>query len=79
MNTSLCTKQGTKVIVTDLNKNNQTDFVLSSRAFRALAYKGMDQDILKLGLVDVEYKRLVDKPDTIMVYEAIMVLLHPPH
>ncbi|GMN71719.1 hypothetical protein TIFTF001_055180 [Ficus carica] len=33
------------------------DFVLSSRAFRALAKKGLDQDVLKLGIVDVEYKR----------------------
>ncbi|XP_057494843.1 expansin-like A2 isoform X2 [Actinidia eriantha] len=58
MNTTLCTKHGTKIIVTDLNNNNQTDFVLSRRAFRAMAYNGMDQDVLKLGLVDVEYKRI---------------------
>ncbi|CAL5377997.1 unnamed protein product [Camellia sinensis] len=57
-NTTLCAKQGTKVIVTDLNQNNHTDFVLSSRAFRAMANKGMEQDILKLGLVNVEYKRI---------------------
>lgn len=57
-NARLCTKLGTKVIVTDLNKNNQTDFVLSSRAFMGMANKGMGQDILKLGIVDVEYKRL---------------------
>ncbi|KAG5547574.1 hypothetical protein RHGRI_013312 [Rhododendron griersonianum] len=57
-NAALCTKQGTKVVVTDLNKNNQTDFVLSSRAFMGMANKGMGQDILKLGLVDVEYKRV---------------------
>jgi len=57
-NARLCTKQGTKVIVTDLNKNNQTDFVLSSRAFMGMANKGMGQDILKLGIVDVEYKRV---------------------
>jgi len=57
-NARLCTKQGTKVIVTDLNKNNQTDFVLSSRAFMGMANKGMGQDILKLGIVDVEHKRV---------------------
>lgn len=56
-NKTLCNRQGTKVIITDLNQNNQTDFILSSRAFRAMAYKGMDQGILKLGLVDAEYKR----------------------
>ncbi|XP_052192076.1 expansin-like A2 [Diospyros lotus] len=55
---TLCTKQGVNLIVTDLNQNNQTDFVLSSRAFRAMANKGSDQAILKQGIVDVEYKRV---------------------
>lgn len=44
-------------MVTDLNRSNQTDFVLSSRAFMAMANKNMGKDILKLGIVDVEYKR----------------------
>ncbi|XP_030485441.1 expansin-like A1 isoform X2 [Cannabis sativa] len=57
-NPALCTKEGTIVTVTDLNPNNRTDFVVSSRAFSAMARKGMGQDILKLGLVDVEYKRV---------------------
>lgn len=57
-NSTLCTKTGTNVIVTDLNKNNQTDFVVSSRALMAMANKGMEKQILKLGLVDVEYKRV---------------------
>ena len=45
------------MILTDLNNNNQTDFVLSGRAFKSMAQKGLDQHILKLGIVDVEYKR----------------------
>ncbi|KAK8582581.1 hypothetical protein V6N13_069355 [Hibiscus sabdariffa] len=57
-NPTLCSSAGTRVTLTDLNHNNQTDFVLSSRAFRAMAKKGKDQDILKLGIVDVEYKRI---------------------
>ncbi|XAR59881.1 hypothetical protein NMG60_11015879 [Bertholletia excelsa] len=57
-NTKFCTNKGTKVMVTDLNKNNQTDFVLSSRAFKAMANKGMGIDLLKLRIVDVEYKRV---------------------
>ncbi|KAL3539133.1 hypothetical protein ACH5RR_002499 [Cinchona calisaya] len=57
-NTKLCSKEGTKVIVTDLNKSNETDFVLSSRAFRGMAVQGKDQQLLKLGLVDVQYKRV---------------------
>ncbi|CAL0304324.1 unnamed protein product [Lupinus luteus] len=57
-NPTLCTKAGTRVVVSDLNHNNQTDFVLSSRAFTAMAQKGMAQQILKLGIVDIEYKRV---------------------
>ncbi|GLT96865.1 hypothetical protein SLE2022_144590 [Rubroshorea leprosula] len=57
-NTTMCRSKGTRVILTDLNHNNQTDFVLSSRAFRAMANSGFDKEILKLGIVDVEYKRV---------------------
>ncbi|XP_038705686.1 expansin-like A1 [Tripterygium wilfordii] len=57
-NSKLCTSKGAKVILTDINKNNQTDLVLSSRAFRAMANEGMDRDISRLGIVDVEYKRV---------------------
>lgn len=57
-NVSLCTREGTRVITSDLNHSNRTDFVLSSRAFMAMAKKGMGQDILKHGIVDVEYKRV---------------------
>ncbi|CAO2815712.1 unnamed protein product [Amaranthus hypochondriacus] len=58
-NSKMCSKAGTKVIMTDVNKgNNNTDFVLSSRAFRAMALTGKDLQLLKLGLVDVEYKRI---------------------
>ena len=46
--------------MTDVNKgNNSTDFVLSSRAFRSMALPGKDLHILKLPLVDIEYKRLI--------------------
>ncbi|XP_042495484.1 expansin-like A2 [Macadamia integrifolia] len=57
-NQTLCSRGGTKVILTDLNKKNQTDFVLSGRAFMAMANKGMTRDILKLGIIGVEYKRI---------------------
>lgn len=56
-NTTLCNRQGTEVIITDLHQNNHTGFVLSRIAFRAMAYKGMDRGLLKLRLVNVEYKR----------------------
>ncbi|GAY46065.1 hypothetical protein CUMW_094070 [Citrus unshiu] len=57
-NRALCSRKGTRVIVTDLNHNNKTDMVLSRRAFRALANKGMDKEIFKQRAVDVEYIRV---------------------
>ncbi|XP_010690269.2 expansin-like A2 [Beta vulgaris subsp. vulgaris] len=57
-NNGVCSKSGTKVILTDLNTNNKNDFVLSYRAFKAMAKAGKDQDVLKLGIADVEYKRI---------------------
>lgn len=58
MDGKLCSKAGTEVIVTDVNnKNTQTELVLSSRALMAMANKGMEQNILKLGATNVEYKR----------------------
>ncbi|XP_010242840.1 PREDICTED: expansin-like A1 [Nelumbo nucifera] len=57
-NETLCSRAGTKVILADLNRNNQTDFVLSRRAFMAMANRGMASNVLKLGVVDVEYKRI---------------------
>ncbi|XP_042375875.1 expansin-like A1 [Zingiber officinale] len=56
--TRVCTRGGVKVTLTDLNKNNDTGFILSSSAFRAMARNGMVQDLNKLGILDVEYKRI---------------------
>ncbi|KAG2239489.1 hypothetical protein Bca52824_091735 [Brassica carinata] len=59
-NPSLCSTKGTAVMVTDLNMNNQTDLLLSSRAFRAMAKPvlGADRDLLRQGIVDVQYQRV---------------------
>ncbi|XP_065029964.1 expansin-like A2 [Musa acuminata AAA Group] len=57
-NTSLCSTGGVKVILTDLNKSNTTDFVLSGPAFAAMARNGKAQELKKLGILDVEYKRI---------------------
>ncbi|KAH9604888.1 hypothetical protein KSS87_013650 [Heliosperma pusillum] len=57
-NSDMCNKAGIKVVLTDINKSNKTDFVLSSRAFRAMALPGKDLQVLKLGALDVEYKRV---------------------
>ncbi|CAM8990941.1 unnamed protein product [Rhodiola kirilowii] len=54
----MCSKTGIKIIVTDLNKDNKTDLVLSSRAFKAMANKGMEREIIRLGIADVDYRRV---------------------
>ncbi|KAK8463729.1 hypothetical protein PHAVU_011G024801 [Phaseolus vulgaris] len=58
-NPSFCSTEGTRVVLTDdLSHNNETDFVLSKRAFSGMAQKGKGREILKLGIVDIEYKRV---------------------
>lgn len=57
-NNGLCSQSGTRVFLFDLNRSNQTGFVLSNNAFVAMANKGKGTDLLKLGIVDVEYKRV---------------------
>ncbi|KAL2930023.1 Expansin-like A1 [Bienertia sinuspersici] len=56
----LCKTTGTTIVVTDLHtdKSNTTDFVVSSRAFRAMALPGKDAQLLRIGIVNVEYKRV---------------------
>ncbi|KAK9666702.1 hypothetical protein RND81_14G204900 [Saponaria officinalis] len=57
-NSEMCSKAGIKVMLTGINKSNKTDFMMSSRAFRAMALPGKDLQVLKLGSLDVEYKRV---------------------
>ncbi|KAJ4777883.1 Expansin-like A1 [Rhynchospora pubera] len=57
-NAKLCTTGGVKVILTDLNKNNRTDFALTDSAFTAMARNGMAPELRKSGSVAVEHKRI---------------------
>ncbi|XP_042402318.1 expansin-like A3 isoform X2 [Zingiber officinale] len=57
-NANICSRGGVKVTLTDLNKSNSTDFVLSGPAFMAMARNGMARELNKLGILDVEYKRI---------------------
>ncbi|XP_020574186.1 expansin-like A1 [Phalaenopsis equestris] len=57
-NTELCNGAGVKVVVTDLDKSNRTDFRLSSRAFAAMARPGMVAGLQTVGVVDAEHKRI---------------------
>ncbi|KAH0457244.1 hypothetical protein IEQ34_015151 [Dendrobium chrysotoxum] len=57
-NRELCNRAGVKVVVTDLNKSNTTDFGLGVRAFAALARPGMADGLKRLVITDVEHKRI---------------------
>ncbi|CAL9045368.1 expansin-like A2 [Musa acuminata AAA Group] len=57
-NRRLCSTGGVRVILTDLSKSNTTDLVLSPRAFTAMARDGTAQELKRLGILDVEYKRI---------------------
>ncbi|KAK8626701.1 hypothetical protein V6N13_134334 [Hibiscus sabdariffa] len=54
----LCTSKGANVTLTDHNYDNRTDFVLGFFALLDMAHNGMARDIYKLGIVDIEYKRI---------------------
>ncbi|KAL0913995.1 hypothetical protein M5K25_017490 [Dendrobium thyrsiflorum] len=56
-NRELCNRAGVKVVVTDLNKSNSTDFGLGVRAFAAMARPGMADGLRRLVITDVEHKR----------------------
>ncbi|XP_010918218.1 expansin-like A1 [Elaeis guineensis] len=56
--TKVCSSRGVEVMVTDFNRSNRTDFLLSTGAFMAMAKEGMGQELKQLGMVDVEYKRI---------------------
>ena len=53
----LCRREGTRVMLTEL-QGNKDDFVLNRDAYVAMANKGMSQNLLKLGVVDIDYKRV---------------------
>ncbi|KAJ4776471.1 Expansin-like family protein [Rhynchospora pubera] len=53
----LCKKEGVKVIVTDMSRNNQTGFVLSKEAFMALGHDGMAHDLMQHETLDVQFRR----------------------
>ncbi|XP_057966368.1 expansin-like A2 [Malania oleifera] len=57
-NKTLCRPGGTTVVLFDRNANTQTDLVLSDAAFAALAMEGKDREVLKQGIVDVEYRKV---------------------
>ncbi|KAH9321456.1 hypothetical protein KI387_016095, partial [Taxus chinensis] len=54
----LCGEEGVKVVVTDYGQGDRTDFILSSHGYTQLARTDKTKELLSLGVVDVEYKRI---------------------
>uniref|UniRef100_A0A0D6QS26 Expansin-like EG45 domain-containing protein n=1 Tax=Araucaria cunninghamii TaxID=56994 RepID=A0A0D6QS26_ARACU len=54
----LCSDEGIKIVVTDYGQGDRTDFILSSHGYSQLALSGKTKDLISMGVVDVEYKRI---------------------
>ncbi|KAG8659516.1 expansin-like B1 [Manihot esculenta] len=54
----LCTDDGVNVVATDYGEGDNTDFILSTRAYARLANPNMVLDLFAYGVVDVEYRRI---------------------
>ncbi|KAL8136646.1 hypothetical protein V2J09_002647 [Rumex salicifolius] len=53
-----CNNGGVKVVVTDNSSANETEFILSYRAFASMAKPGKEKALREKGVVDVQYKRI---------------------
>eukprot|EP01018_Ginkgo_biloba_P023060 Gb_29322 [translate_table: standard] len=56
---NLCTKTGEKLMVIDFTESDQTDFVVTTEIFSNLALPGREHELFRMGIVDIEYKRIV--------------------
>ncbi|XP_059064549.1 expansin-like B1 [Cryptomeria japonica] len=54
----LCTEDGVTILVTDYGDGNGTDFIMSSTAYSKLAQPDKTKQLISLGVVDIEYKRI---------------------
>lgn len=54
----LCTEDGVHIVVTDHGESDNTDFILSTRAYTKLARSNRGPELLALGVVDIEFKRI---------------------
>ena len=53
----LCSKSGATIVVADFTQNNQTDFVVSRNMFSRIAFADKGPELLKRGIIYIEYKR----------------------
>ncbi|KAL5551348.1 hypothetical protein UlMin_001524 [Ulmus minor] len=68
-----CSDEGTYVVVTDYGEGDNTDFILSPRAYGKLARPEAQKDLFAFGVVDVEYRRVSCKYPG---YNNIMIKVH---
>ncbi|KAJ0970716.1 hypothetical protein J5N97_018675 [Dioscorea zingiberensis] len=54
----LCNDKGVRVVVTDYGEGDNTDFILSARAFVKLAHHNTAARLMAYGTIDVEYRRI---------------------
>ncbi|KAJ7003530.1 expansin-like B1 [Populus alba x Populus x berolinensis] len=58
-NSYYCTDNGVTIVITDQGSSDNTDFILSRRAFRRMAQTtDAAASLLALGVVDIEYRRV---------------------
>jgi hypothetical protein len=58
-NSYYCTDQGINVVITDQGSSDNTDFIMTQKAFTKMAQtSSAAQSLLALGVIDIEYKRV---------------------
>ncbi|TYI91403.1 hypothetical protein E1A91_D03G189800v1 [Gossypium mustelinum] len=57
-NPQLCTENGVNIVVTDYGEGDNTDFILSPRAYSRMAQSDKAGELFAYGVVEVEYQRI---------------------
>ncbi|KAF1862249.1 hypothetical protein Lal_00026773 [Lupinus albus] len=70
-NSTYCSSNGVTVVITDQGSGDNTDFILSKRAFGGMAQTpDKATSLLALGVTDIEYKRYPNKNITVKIDES---------
>jgi len=57
-NQDLCTDEGVKIVVTDYGQGDRTDFIMSLHGYSKLARMDKASQVISMGVVEIEYKRI---------------------
>ncbi|PKA59193.1 Expansin-like B1 [Apostasia shenzhenica] len=60
-NPELCSADGVDVVITDFGIGDDTDFILSARAYAKLAQPYLAARLMAYGVLDIEYRRIACK------------------